>query len=87
MELSKAQVAEIVRKMRAAGFDVTSGEHEGSLAFTCPKRSRLMFGAVIADVLSGWPYMVPAMLKAGQTSYDPETRELTLFFPGYTAGA
>jgi len=85
-EIGKAQVAEIVSKMRGHGFDVFDYVFEDSLAFKCPPRSRLMFGAVIAEVLGGAGNAVE-MLLAAQTSHDRETRIVTLYFPGYTFGA
>jgi hypothetical protein len=86
------EVDEIAGRMLAAGYDVETTEYEGALAFTAPPASRLMFGRIIADVLTELAGFtdgdVNAMLRAARTTRHPAGRVGTvLYFPGYTAGA
>jgi len=78
-EVSRVHIEEIARQMRAAGFGVEELPGRDCVAFTCPPRSRLLFGAVIAGV-------VPdsfGMLIAARTEHVRGQEGTTLYFPGY----
>ncbi len=86
--ITKAGADEVVDAMNDAGFEVTRlDEHD--LTYTCPRRSRLVFGAVMFATLVNRQRQVPTvmtMLAAAHTmkvAIDG-TPQMVLYFPGYT---